>query len=116
MIACPAGNLLTSSLDGSDGYVVVQVDVLKDKLVWTKYNEFKTRQDNSQERLEEARGQLDKKREQLDALTQPRTRVALPLVLASAAMAKRQNLMGLRMSIAKPASHLTAVAELVSRC
>ena len=45
---------------------------LTDKLYWTKYNEFKRRQDDSGERLQQCREQLEAKREELDALTKPK--------------------------------------------
>ena len=51
---------------------LLQVASLTDKLYWTKYNEFKRRQDDSRERLQQCREQLDAKREELDALTRPK--------------------------------------------
>jgi hypothetical protein len=48
------------------------VDSLTDKLVWTKYREFKDRSTENEEKLGLTRGQLGTKRAQLDALVEPR--------------------------------------------
>jgi chromosome segregation ATPase len=55
------------------GFCRQQVEKLTDKLVWTKYNEFKTRQNDNEARLGAATEQLSTQQAQLDALVQPRT-------------------------------------------